>query len=362
MSTATQTNTSKGQKVKASIDKLLNAEPDDVPVKTLARSWENFSKEKHTEGERIAFELQRGEVGMLVSRPNAGKTTLTLNVGLSASVGQAFSVLVEAGKYRKVLFVDGETRAARLQTDLRWLMKDFTEAQKLLVKENFHVICDAEIKDQSLSLTNPEHFAALQNEVNRIKPDLIILDTKASLFHVFNENDNGESERRVWMPLKKMARQSEATILVTHHIGKRQSEEGNTPDKMYLGRGDSASAGAARAVWVLEVDKTTKTVTLTLAKAKGKAEFETKLQLDESRWFRELHSISTKTDYEILREKVTTELTKQEIVDLMEGVARVRRVEKILAQCLSAGHLERGVARGSYRPVMHSFARIPDSA
>ncbi len=154
-----------------------------------------------------------------------------------------------------------------------------------MVRENLHIICDAEIDGVPLSLTNPKHWQMLQAEVSRIKPDFIVLDTMSALFHVFNENDNAEQNRRVWLPLQQLARKSEAAILVTHHNGKPRSEEGAVADKMYAGRGASSAAGAARAVWTLERDKTANLTTLTLAKAKGRVEEDFKLKLDDSRWF-----------------------------------------------------------------------------
>lgn len=179
---------------------------------------------------------------------------------------------------------------------------------------------------------------------------MIIFDTMASLFHVFNENDNAEQNRRIWRPLQKLARQSEATILVTHHIGKRQSEEGGTPDKMYLGRGASSSAASARAVWTLDVDKATNITTLTLAKAKGKPEFETRLQLDSSRWFREVQTTISKSTYDLLREAVTVELTRAEIDALMKPHASRSVVTDLLARACRNGHLTKG-KRGCYLPV-----------
>ncbi len=365
MAATSQPNPSpRAQKVREHLQKLEAAptpESSEAEASSLAVSCGSLFERNYIEGERIAFELQRGEVGLIVARPNAGKTTLALNAALALCIGNAFSVLVEAGPSRKVLFVDGETRASRLKSDLQWLIKDFSSAQQQAVKQQLHLICDCEIDGQPLSLTIPEHFLALQAEVQHIKPDLIIFDTMASLFHVFNENDNAEQNRRVWRPLQKLARQAEATCLVSHHIGKRQSEEGGTPDKMYLGRGASSSAASARAVWTLDVDKATNITTLTLAKAKGKPEFETKLQLDSSRWFQELKLVTGKSSYDVLRERVTVEMTKKEIVLLMADTAKERQVESLLAQAISNKHLTKG-KRGAYRPFTLETALPLESA
>lgn len=138
--------------------------PDDDQHQHLSFSCGSFFERQYTEGERIAFELQRGEVGLIVARPNAGKTTLALNAALSLCVGKAFSALVEAGPARKVLFVDGETRASRLKSDLQWLIKDFSGVEQQAVKQQLHLICDCEIDGQPLSLTIPEHFLAFKQK------------------------------------------------------------------------------------------------------------------------------------------------------------------------------------------------------
>lgn len=315
----------------------------------LALSYDQFSAKKVVEGEPIAFNVQRGETILLVAKPNTGKTTLALNACLALITGHELTPVVTAGSKRRVLYVDAETRSARMQKDLRWLVKDFSDAEVQLINKNLHIICDAEIDGEPLSLTDPKHWQSLQNEVAWIKPDFIVLDTMPALFHVFNENDNAEQNRKVWRPLQHLARKSEAAILVTHHNGKPRSEEGATPDKMYAGRGASSSAGAARAVWTLERDKVTNVTTLTRAKAKGYAEEDFKLQLDASRWFRELKAVVSKSTYDLLREKVTTEMTAKEIKLVMADVAKARQVESLLAQAISNGHLVRG-KRGDYRP------------
>ena len=74
-------------------------------------------------------------------------------------------------------------------------------------------------------------------------------------------------------------------MLVNHHVGKR-SEDGQAPERVYRGRGASASGGAARAVWLLIPDPTTPGLsTLSCVKAKGDPPPEVRLKLDTAtRW------------------------------------------------------------------------------
>src|SRR5581483_1313173 len=45
----------------------------------LAKSWADFDAEQYTQGERIAFAVERGEIALMNALPNAGKTTLAIN-------------------------------------------------------------------------------------------------------------------------------------------------------------------------------------------------------------------------------------------------------------------------------------------
>jgi hypothetical protein len=320
----------------------------------LAKTCGELLDALFTEGEVIAFGLERGEVGTLNALPNAGKTTLALNISIKLAIGEDFAPVVVGNKPRRVLFVDGETRARRLQRDLEKLLENLADSQKQTVRDNLHFICEGEIKGQALSLTDANHLTFLQKEILRIKPDFVVLDTLASLFHVYNENDNAEANRKVWGPLQKTARQTDAAFLVTHHIGKRQSEEGATPDSVYAGRGASSGGAAPRAVWNITVDPVTSgLITLKCAKVKGKTPANTLWQIDDSRWFRPVGQTQYKTTYDHLLEVVTEEMSRKEIVDAMKGVASGSTVASLLNQALHKGHLAKA-KRGRFAPIKNA--------
>jgi replicative DNA helicase len=222
-------------------------EPKDAKIDDLVVSWADFDAEQFPQGERIAFAAERGEIALLNALPNAGKTTLALIIALCLAIGRRFLPLVTEEKQRRVLYIDGETRRARLQRDLRTMTKDFSRKEAMAVGQNLQIICEAEILGESLALTRTDHLLQLSNDALRVKPDFIVIDTLASLCPVFNENDNAEQTRKVWRPLQKLARDCDAAILVLHHVGKR-NEDSQTPERVYGGRGASASGGAARAV------------------------------------------------------------------------------------------------------------------
>src|SRR5581483_9429545 len=236
---------------------------------SLALSWDDFSREEFKHGEPIGFAVERGEIALMISLPSGGKTTLALNASLSKIVGHKFPPIVNDSEPRCVLYVDGETRRARLQRDLELMTGPFSREEAILAGQNLHIVCEPEVNNESLALTRPDHLLRLTQEALRVKADLIIIDTLASLWPVFNENDNAEQQRRIWQPLQKLARQTNAAILVLHHVGKR-SEDSQSPERVYRGRGASASGAFARAVWILTPDPAIEgVVTLSCVKAKG---------------------------------------------------------------------------------------------
>jgi replicative DNA helicase len=320
---------------------------------SLAVSWSDFYAEQFAQGEQIAFAVERGEIALINSLPNAGKTTLALNVAVSLAAGRSFSPVVIEAKERRVLYVDGETRRARLQRDLRRMTKDFSREEAIAVGQNLHVVCEAEIGGESLALTRTDHLLAISVDALRVKPDFIVIDTLSSLCPVFNENDNAEQQRKVWRPLQKLARDCDAAILVLHHVGKR-SEDSQTPERVYRGRGASASGGAARAVWLLIPDPVTPGLsTLSCVKAKCEPPKEARLQLDaQSRWitFLQIEPQPVITPLERVLTVVNREMRTAEIKVALKPTYQDRAIEEALAEALQINKL-RLIKRGIYAPV-----------
>jgi hypothetical protein len=253
----------------------------------LVKSWHEFSAEDLPEAEKVIFELERGEVGVLNAATNIGKTTLALNLAVSLAAGRAFCPLAEekAGG-RRVLVVDGETRRARYQRDIKRMVGTLTADEQERVGENLFFACDALIGGAPLDLTNDAHMAALKREASACRADLIIVDTLSALFSVNSENDNAEMTRRVMRPLDALARATDAAVLVLHHIGK-QSEDSRAGVDAYKGRGASAIGGFARLALLLTPHtKDESCVTLKCAKSKGEKFEKIVLRLDPgTRWF-----------------------------------------------------------------------------
>jgi hypothetical protein len=261
----------------------------------LGFSWEEFSNLEFQDSEKVIFGLYRGNVGQLVASTDIGKSTLALNFSLSALAGREFYPLVNQGhSANRILYIDGESTRQELQTDICKMIENFSEEEKEKVKKNLWLICDQEIDDEPLELTNPEHIKKIEELADQINPDLIIVDTYSALFTLEDENSNAEVKNMVIQPLKSLARRSNSAVLFLHHIGK-YNEGFENKANAYKGRGASAFGAMSRSVFVLS--PSAGKLILTCTKSKGKKFDPVVLELDqETRWFRFVENASSKTE------------------------------------------------------------------
>lgn len=86
--------------------------------------------------------------------------------------------------------------------------------------------------------------------------------------------------------LVRLARKLNCVIVLVHHIGKAKAEDGQTREAAHRGRGASAWADAAAAIFNVEIDPSDKNrITVTCGKRKSGENYETVFKLDrETRW------------------------------------------------------------------------------
>lgn len=344
--------TEEGRKAAAAAAKADEQAND--PAK-LAASWADFDLEEFPPGERIAFAVERGELALLNSLPNAGKTTLALNAALCLAAGREFLPLVTGRTPRRVLYIDGETTRVRLQRDLRVMTRGFSRDEAMAVGRNLHIICEAELKSEPLSLTRQDHLLLLSDEAETLQPDFIVVDTLAALCPLVSENDNGEQGRKIWRPLRKLARDCNAGMLINHHVGKR-AEDSQTPERVYRGRGASASGGAARAVWLLIPDATTPgLVRLACVKAKGDTPADVTLQHNpQTRWMDVGHAAPpTPTPYQQVVGVFNGQPMKRAaVLEKLQGW-KPATVDRYLKEAVERGDLDKspgGIYRKPQKP------------
>jgi hypothetical protein len=323
-------------------------------------SWREFSTTHFEIREKIISELEVSEVGVVFASTDVGKTTLSLNLSLMLAAGGHFEPLAERKEGgRRILYIDGETREARLQADIKRMLCGWDDNEKTLVDQNLFLACDTTLEGEQLDLTKRKHWKWLEDEAARVKPALIVLDTMVSLFSLNNENDNSEVSRKVMRPLAKLASDTGAAILLLHHIGKL-SEDAQAGTKAYRGRGASAIGAAARLVLLLKQDSNNPDlVSLSCAKVKGKKFSDVLLKLQrDARWFVNTHKAPVK------------ELTSyQRVVEVVRGFGRlVKRIEieKALEGVISVSqigkHLTAAGVRGDLCSPKHGYYSTPEPA
>lgn len=283
-------------------------EPEDM----LDWTTGEFMRMDFPEYPAVLLGLYPEQIGQVIASPNCFKTTWLLNLIQWLACGGPYAPFYPGGKPRRVLYVDFESTGAGLQEDLKRMIEagGFTSAQRNLIDDNFFVAVDVSIAGDMLDFSNPAHFQHALDDFKRkhngaTALDLIVIDTQAEGFSLDSESDNSEVKRKIIAPLKKLAQQTGAAVLLAHHSGKQQVDEGGFESAVYRGRGATCMAAAVRFIVNLEHVKdrsgfvTQDLVKVRCAKVKGRPFPDTTLRYDpETRW---LHpaNVTAKTNGEM---------------------------------------------------------------
>jgi hypothetical protein len=304
--------------------------------------------------EEIIFGLGRGEVGMFNAVNNAGKTTVLRNLMISLGIGKPFSPFGNFSLPKRVAFLDFEDTLSFLRKDLSVMLRNFSDLEKSRFNANALLICEyTDGQGEDLSLSRLEHLSVLTENLINFSPDLVIVDTISSAFQIRDENNNAEVRRFIMRPLKQLAKDVNAAVIATHHIGKPKGEDGQTKEASFRGRGASSFADMARLVLNLEKNNIDQTVSLICAKVKGARFTDLKLKLNqESRWFESQGECREVTNYSLLIEMFADgkEYSTKEIVDEFDGVMSVRNTKSYLNKAVENGELKK-VRHGIYQRV-----------
>ncbi len=254
---------------------------------SLLTSFAEFMSAGFDDGEEVAFHARRGELVLLQSVTNHGKTTFMRNAALALGVGGTFEPVVEAREPRRVLLLNFEGSAGWFQSDLRVMTRDFTGEEVELLRRNFFPTHAPMLDGEPLSLSR--HMRVLESAVRRAGGvDVLIIDTASAAFSLKNENDNAEVANSVMKPLVKLARRLNCLVLLVHHVGKAKAEEGAAREQAHRGRGASAWGDFCSSIFNLDADPHDKErVTVTCGKRKNGGDYERVLRLNrERRWFK----------------------------------------------------------------------------
>jgi hypothetical protein len=334
-------------------EEFLREPAPDAP--SLLRGFGEFMSAEFGFGEVIGFELRRRELGLIASVTNAGKSTLLRNALLAMATGGDFSPLVERGFPRRVLLLDFESSASRLQSDLDRMTRDWPQSELQLLRENFFIACEAEVGEDILSLSS--HLPLIERHAKEHKIDFLVIDTACAAFDLWDENSNSEVARTVHKPLLRLARNLDCPAIMSHHIGKAKSEDGAGKDRVHRPRGASAFSAYPASVFILSQDTSDSNLfNLHCAKRKSGSDYEVPMKLNrETRWFSATSgAMLALTNYEMVVQTVRRLAAKTDAAITRADIdaTLARRVSKpTITRCLTDA-CKRGdvakVAHGRY--------------
>jgi hypothetical protein len=304
----------------------------------LLTSFATLMNRDFDDGEEVAFHARRGEIALVQSVTNHGKSTLIRNAAIALSTGGEFAPVVERGEPRRVLLLNFEGAGGWFRSDLYVMTRDFLPAEIELVQKNFFPTHAPAYDNEPLSLSR--HMRVLERAVRSSGGmDVIIIDTASAAFSIRNENDNAEIANSVMKPLIKLARKLNCLIILVHHVGKAKSEEGVTREQAHRGRGASAWGDFSTSIFNLDADaKDQERATLTCGKRKNGPNYERVLRLRrEGRWFEATADTPTKpvTNEDVVLEAMKfTGLNQIPTADIEKAVVG-RMSRTTLMNCLN---------------------------
>lgn len=166
--------------------------------------------------------FRRGQVCMVAAAPNAGKSMFALIYAIKANVPTLF------------FSADTDIATVMMRTAAHISGHNQTLVEENLNKSNhfydskFDQVKNIEwVFDSSPSLDDIELEIKAYIELYGIPPELIVID---NLMNVAAESDNEWAGlRQIMVELHDMARQTEACVMVLHHVSE-QSEYGSTTE------------------------------------------------------------------------------------------------------------------------------------
>jgi RecA-family ATPase len=297
---------------------------------------------------------------LLNASTNVRKSTLILNVALSAASNRNFEPLVtDETVGRKILYIDGEATKAELQADINKMAESLDPDERPLLENNLCLICDEDLDGEPLDLVKDDHRKKVLEVAERFKPDLIVIDTLSALALLEDENDNAKVAMEILRPLKSLATKTNAGVLVLHHVGKVNENPKFKISDSYKGRGASAFGALARSTFYIK-EITSKRVELSCPKVKRSKFDSVILELNrEARWFSNVGIASTtkKTNYdevvEIVREFKDEAVKRSRIEEILK-----EREIKIAEQTLTK-ILKKAVENGDLLNPKHGHYSVP---
>lgn len=190
---------------------------------------------------------------------STGKSTVALELAISLATGSRFMGLlpIQSGPYR-VLYVDEENGTALAKKRMRQLM-----LAKGISSEQAKAMPLRYLSKNGLSFSTDRGQAAFRRDVERFRPDVIVLDSVIRFFDGDNENDNSQWSRFITKHVMPYNSQGIAFIILDHVRKPANGKGSNDTDVGQRIRGASDKPGSVDELWCITGDRHTNKRTMT---------------------------------------------------------------------------------------------------
>lgn len=169
--------------------------------------------------------IDRKDFIILSATAKTGKSMLALHLAMSVASGSHFLDLeTQAGK---VLYLQTEVSSFQMSQRMDSMFSNLTDPEKLLISENLY-ICD-----ETVRLDKDTGIQSLISAIESMKPVLLILDPFYTLHR--KKEDSAEDMAPILSELKAITKKYDCGILVIHHQGKRNENQGSQPGHNHRG-------------------------------------------------------------------------------------------------------------------------------
>jgi RecA-family ATPase len=200
--------------------------------------------------------LAEGEAAILAGEWGSGKSLVALDLAVSLAAGVPWMGYAHVTRPFRVLVVDEENghRLARHRMRQIIVGRNLTRAQVADLPVAY--LCR-----NAINLDDPKGMAQLRAEIERHKPEFLVMDSLVRFFRGRSENDNSDMSAFFGERIRPLMRDHNLGVVMLDHMGK-PSKDGNQ-DPGHRVRGASDKPGFVDELWTLagERDQSTRTLT-----------------------------------------------------------------------------------------------------
>lgn len=170
--------------------------------------------------------LPKGKFGFLISTPDTGKSYTCLSIAYEISTGISLLGLSTDSTPRKVLYWPMEDGEPETMDRVIKHLSNFNEASVKLIEKNLKLYSMEDFICHPMDVSAYLQTSNLDTLISEGKGfDLIIIDT---IREASGACDEVKDDRIIKMSLQRLAKETNAAILVTHHLTKEASRGNET--------------------------------------------------------------------------------------------------------------------------------------